>query len=78
MSDSTIKCSNIDCLNSRRYLPAKYAPSPNRLLKAISEAVGKGNFRIEMQHNIYTIVLYQDPEINWEKLLKCAEINTGR
>ncbi|KAF1850802.1 uncharacterized protein K460DRAFT_412449 [Cucurbitaria berberidis CBS 394.84] len=78
MSNSTIGHS--DCANSdsRRYLPAKCVPNPNKLVKAISEAVGKGNFRIEMQHNIYAIVLYQDADTNWEKLLKSPEMNRGR
>ncbi|KAH7345785.1 hypothetical protein BKA66DRAFT_434054 [Pyrenochaeta sp. MPI-SDFR-AT-0127] len=51
-------------------LPTKYVPSPERLLQAVTEKAGEGNFHIEMRHNTYCISLHEDVDVK-EIYLRC-------
>ncbi|KAH6625487.1 hypothetical protein C7974DRAFT_396170 [Boeremia exigua] len=54
---------------TQQYLPAKCVPSPSKLLQAITDRAGEGNFHIEMQNNMYSIVLHDDDaDAQWKDI----------
>ncbi|OSS51840.1 hypothetical protein B5807_04014 [Epicoccum nigrum] len=62
----------------RDCLPAKYISSPSRLLKAITDTAGPGNFHIEMKNNMYSIVLHDNAYVKWEDVWKSLEHRSAK
>jgi len=44
-------------------LPAKFVEDPGMLWKEVSDRAGKGNFHIEMRHNMYSVTLFKNVDV---------------
>jgi hypothetical protein len=52
------------------FLPTKVVRSPRKLLQAVIDSAGEGNFYIEMRHNTYRISSNEEVDVK-EIFVRC-------